>query len=407
MADIFFWFCVITILYVYIGYPLILYLVAFLHSQPTYDAYYTPTVTLLIPAFNEQHVIENKIRNSLELDYPSNLLQIIVAADGSTDNTVKIVGEYAAYGVELSFDLSRAGKMSAINRAMSQVRGDIIVLSDANNMFCRDTLRHLVAPFSDTSVGGVSGAKRILRGDGALGDSEGLYWKYESYIKKLETRLGCCVGVVGEIFAIRGSLKEKWPNEIINDDFYIAIRIIKKGYKIFYNEKAVSIERVSETAEDEITRRARIIAGRFQAMKMVGTYFSISRPIVVWQVISHKFMRPIVPLAMVGAFCTNIVLVIHPQELATSSVFLLSYPSNWILLGIQVVFYGAALLGGYLYHTKYCNKVLYLPTFFVNSNIAALLGLYRFVVGSQTPIWQRVKRRGEDEKLDGNIKPKS
>ena len=197
------------------------------------------------------------MENSLALDYPRDLLQILIAADGSDDGTDSVVREFAQRGVELSFDPQRNGKMAAINRAMKTVRGEIVVMSDANNLYSSGTLRALVAPFQDASVGASGGAKKILQGDGALGSSEGLYWKYESWIKKQETRLGCTTGAAGEAFAIRHSLFVPPPSGIINDDFYMMMTVIKRGYRMIYVPEAESYERVSLTSADEVERRTR------------------------------------------------------------------------------------------------------------------------------------------------------
>jgi cellulose synthase/poly-beta-1,6-N-acetylglucosamine synthase-like glycosyltransferase len=388
-----FWLFVCGIVYTYVGYPLLLTLWARLKQKPPPDPPHTPTVTLLISAYNEQATIAAKLDNSLALDYPQAQLQILVAADGSDDRTPDIVREYAARGVELSYSPPRLGKMSAINRAMPLARGEIIVFSDANNLYDAHTLRALVAPFSAPSVGAVSGAKSIVRGDGVLGESEGAYWKYESFIKKQETRLGCCTAVAGEVLAIRRTLFERPPDYIINDDFYMAMRIVKRGYRIAYAPQARSTERVSLSAQDEIARRARIIAGRYQAIMLAPQLLTWAQPRVAWQVISHKFMRPLVPLAMAGAFITNLWAVVFPVTEGNPIVWL-GAPLNWILLALQLLFYALAIIGNRL--EQLGNKppfYLYLPTFLVNSNWAAVLGLYRFLTKRQTTRWQRVQRR--------------
>jgi cellulose synthase/poly-beta-1,6-N-acetylglucosamine synthase-like glycosyltransferase len=284
--------------------------------------------------------------------------------------------------------------MAAINKTIPQVRGDIILFSDANNMYEADVLRQLVPPFSSPNVGAVTGSKSIVRGDGVLGDSEGLYWKYESFIKIQETQLGCCTGVAGEILAIRRELFESPPDNIINDDFYMAMRLVQRGYQIIYVPAARSWERVSLSAEDEVARRARIVAGRYQAITMSARLLPWQNLQVVWQVISHKFLRPLVPFAMIGALLTNVMAIIRPSNASGNRLFSLAFPFNWIFLFLQTAFYGMAWLGHREPDRKgIIGKILYLPTFLVNSNMAAILGLYRFWTKSQTPLWQRVRRR--------------
>ena len=394
MIRIFFWLCVSSIFYTYLGYPLLLSLLARIRpKQQPYQAA-TPKVTLLIAAHNEEAIIAKKLENCLALDYPADQLQILVAADGSDDRTADIVRTYAPQGVELSYSPPRRGKMAAINRAMAQARGAIVLFSDANNMYEGSVLREIVTPFADPTVGAVTGAKSIVRGDGVLGESEGLYWKYESFIKKQVTRLGCCTGVAGEILAIRHDLFEPPPDRVINDDFYMAMRVIRRGYRVIYTSQARSWERVSVSAQDEKTRRARIIAGRYQAITLASELLPWPRPLIVWQIVSHKFLRPLVPFAMIGALLTTFLAVINPSYVEKHRLFHLAPPFNWLLLLAQLLFYGLAWLGNRPSGREgRLGKLLYLPTFLVNSNLAALLGFYRFLNKSQTPLWQRVQRR--------------
>lgn len=390
----FFWFCVITILYVYIGYPLLITLFAQLKPKPRYELQHdhNPSVTLLIAAYNEEEMLARKLENSLELDYPSDLLQILVAADGSSDRTPEIVKSMEDKGIELSYVPERGGKMAAINRAMPKVKGEIVIFSDANNLYTPNAIRELITPFVDSRVGAATGAKYIIKDERDLGSSEGLYWRYESFIKKQETRLGCSVGAVGEIFAIRRELYMTPLAGIINDDFFIATHIIKSGYRVIYRPEAKSFEPVSASAEDEVIRRTRIVAGRYQAIFMSRHLLPLRNPMVAWQIISHKFMRPLVPFAMIGAGIANIWMLIFPGNNDSMPLLSLTSPYNWIFLILQVCFYLAAIIGNYLVPGSKIRKLLYLPTFLVNSNFAALLGLYKYLRGTQTSKWQRVKR---------------
>lgn len=398
MLSKFFWFFTSTVLYAYIGYPLILTLMARLmphRSKPSDEAGQEgpPSVTLLITAYKEEDVIAKKLDNTLAIQYPPECLQILVAADESEDRTVEIIQTYQERGVELSYSSPRRGKTAAINRAIPLARGDIVVFSDANNFYERDTLKELVRPFADPTVGAVSGAKTIAIGDGTLGESESLYWRYESYIKQQETRLGSCTGVAGEVFAVRRSLLSRLPERIINDDFYIAMQVFKRGYRVAYVPTARSVERVSPTAQDEILRRSRIVAGRYQAMVKAGELLPWDRPMVVWQVISHKYLRPLVPFAMIGAFLANLMAIIWPEQEPHPSLWRLSYPWGGIIFFLQTLFYGLAYIGNFLRAGGQVGKLLYLPTFLVNSNLAALRGLYKFLTKQYSPRWQRVQRR--------------
>jgi biofilm PGA synthesis N-glycosyltransferase PgaC len=399
-----FWFFIAYIVYVYAAYPLALALMASLKRAPSFESAVDPpgdgleptpappSVTLLIAAYNEEEVLERKIANSLELDYPRDRLQILVAADGSSDRTTEIVRTFAGKGVLLSYDPERRGKMAAINRAMPMATGEIVVFSDANNLYERDALRELTAPFADGSVGAVTGAKVIVEGDGALGGSEGLYWRYESFIKSMETRLSTCTGVSGEILAVRRELFKPAPEGVINDDFYIGMRVVRQGRRVVYAPQALSYERVSASAQDEVARRARIVAGRFQALTMARELLP-GRPLVAWQVISHKFARPLVPLAMIGALVTNVTAAVRPSEAGWPDALRLAAPYGWIALACQVIFYAAALLPrAGVRPAGIAGRLLYLPSFLVDSNVAALVGMIRFATGRQSAQWQRVRR---------------
>jgi poly-beta-1,6-N-acetyl-D-glucosamine synthase len=400
MTAFLFWLCVVVILYVYALYPLILWAAARLFhakiaGQPDANTP-PPAVTMLISAYQEEAVIQKKLENSLALDYPSEQLQILVAVDGQEDHTKEIVETFSSQGVELSFDPQRVGKINAIQRAMQSARGEVIVLTDANTFFAPDAMRLLTAPFLDPKVGAVSGAKVIAGEDDSLAKSEGLYWKYESFIKKQETRLGSCTGVSGEIFAFRRNLFEQPPAEIINDDFYLAMRILRKGFRVVYEPHARTYEKGSLSIKDEANRRARIVAGRYQALWMGPRLLPLKYPVIVWQVVSHKFLRPLIPFAMLGAFLANLAAVLWPPQSVPTPWLQLAAPYSGLFLGGQILFYLLAWLGNRLqprFDLPGLGKTLYLPAFLVNSNLAAISGLVLYLSGRQTNLWQRVARR--------------
>jgi hypothetical protein len=283
--------------------------------------------------------------------------------------------------------------MAAINRAMLRARGDVVVFSDANNLYDPGTLRELAGPFADPSVGAVTGAKSIAQGDGTLGTSEGRYWKYEAFIKAQETRLGCCVGVSGEVLALRRDLFQPAPDHIINDDFYMAMRAIRRGYRVVYAPKAISRERVSPSARDEMARRARIVAGRYQAIAHAHKLLPLRRPLVAWQIVSHKFLRPLVPLAMAGMLLTNLAAVVRPPAAGHPRLLVLGPPFAGALLILQAAFYAAAWLGHRAPDGSLPGRAFALPAYLVNSNLAAVIGLVRYLARSQSPLWERVPRR--------------
>lgn len=389
------WLFIAFVAYTYAGYPLLVALLARLRPQRRFDESDTlPRVTLLIAAHDEEAIIARKLENSLALNYPPERLQILVAVDGSDDRTADIVRGYQDQGVELSYDPQRSGKARAVNRALALVRGEIIVLSDANNSYEPRALLELVKPFSDERVGATTGSKVIQQQDGLLSESEGLYWRYESFLKTQETRLSTCTAAIGEIMAVRRFLFEALPENTINDDFYLVMRVIQRGYDVIYVPTARSIERVSSSAEDEIVRRARIVAGRYQAMGFGRRILPLSRPLAFWQIVSHKFLRPLVPLAMIGAFLSNVAAVIGRGKKGTGQPPG-SKKTTMILLCLQLVFYGAALSARFIKAPGTMGKLLYLPAFLVNSNWAALIGLVRFLRGFQPDRWERVQRRDQ------------
>jgi poly-beta-1,6-N-acetyl-D-glucosamine synthase len=396
MMAFIFWFSIFFIFYVYAGYPLVLYLLARTRPYPEKFGEYFPEVTILIAAYNEEKVIAEKLENTFALDYPREKLQILICADGSTDRTVEIVQSFADRGVELSFSPARNGKMAAIDRALPFVRGEILVMSDANNHYNPGTLQALVAPFQDKTVGATGGAKHIIEGDGALGDSEGTYWKYESWVKNQETRLGCASGAAGEANALRLRLYVSPPHDTINDDFFLMMQVLRSGYRMIYVPSAQSYERVSASAADEVERRTRIVAGRYQAIARSRQMLPFRHPVWVWQVVSHKYLRPLVPFFMIAALLTALVVVIFPPA-GMSALIWLSPPWNWFAFGAQIVFYLLAVLGKFLGEMGRPGKILYIITFLVNSNLAALFGFWRFVTRRQKTQWKRAQRRGESE----------
>ena len=392
VLAVLFWLSVFLIIYTYIGYPVLIALIAkLIPFQGRALGVSDPSVTLLITAYNEEEVIEKKIENSLLLNYPSDRLQIIVAADGSSDRTAEIVERFHDRGVKLNHTSLRDGKLAAINRAIVQARGDIVVFSDANNMYDPDAISNLITPFSDPSVGASTGAKLIIQDGGDLSGAEGIYWKYESWIKTNETIFGTCTSSVGEILAIRRELYQPPPSHIINDDYYIVLDLIKRGFRVFYVAAARSFEYISATARDEMIRRTRMNTGKYQAIFMSYKLLPFDRPMVLWQIVSHKYFRALLPFGFIGALLANIFLVLLERYISVS-LLRMSPPYALAFLFMQLFFYLFAALGNLVKLPGLLGKLVYLPTYLVNSNIAILRGFYGFISGKQTNIWERVRR---------------
>jgi poly-beta-1,6-N-acetyl-D-glucosamine synthase len=391
MFGIIFWLSVTFIFYVYAGYPILIGLLARYIKLPVYASDHRPRVTLLFAANNEEKVLAKKLENCLALDYPRASIQILVVDDGSIDGTAAIARSYEDRGVELVSIPERRGKLSALTDALKCVRGEIILLSDADNFYPSDVLIVLARYFSDPKIGCVSGGRNVI-GETLLGKAESLYWKYEEYIKLQESRLGSCVGVAGDLLAVRKSLYVPPPQGIINDDFYTGLRILKQGYRVVYAPDARSLHPVAGSEEGEMERRARMVAGRYQAIFSAWHVLPWRNPVVVWEIVSHKYFRPLVPFAMLLALVANLLAFLPYGSGFGPGWLVLSGPYRWVILSIQVIFYFFAWIGSRYKFSGVVGRVLYLPTFLVNSNAAALKGFFRYMTSKQTVVWEKAAR---------------
>lgn len=391
MFGMVFWLSVAVVLYVYIGYPVLITLLARLRKPLWFPSNHYPTVTLIFAANNEEKVIAKKLENTLALDYPREKFQILVADDGSVDQTSSIVKSFRERGVELVSFQNRRGKLAALNDAIKNADGEVILFSDADNFYPPNALKEAVKYFQDPFVGAVSGGRNVI-GESSLGNAEGLYWKYEEFIKRQETRFGSCVGVAGDLLAIRRSLFVPPPVGIINDDFYMALGVLKQGYRVLYAPEARSYHPVADTEQGEIERRARMVAGRYQAIFSAWHMLPFANPITFWQIISHKYLRPLIPFAMIVAFLSNVISLLGVLPVNGPAWIVLAPPYGHIFLVIQFLFYGIAFVGMRIKSRGLIGKVGYLPTFLVNSNLAALRGFYRYISSKQTVVWRKVAR---------------
>ena len=367
-----FWISVALAAYVYAGYPALLVILAALFRRPIRKAPIEPSVSLLIPAYNEGKIIESKIRNALALDYPADKLEIVIASDGSTDATNQIATRFCQPGrVRLFAYPSNRGKLAILNDSVPALRGDIVVFSDAASMLLPDALRHLVACFADPRVGAVSGLYRIGKaGEAELGEQEDFYWKYETFLKQQEAGLHSIVGAHGALYAIRKHLYPFPQPGTINDDYVIPVRILHKGYRVYYQTRAVAWEEAHEMRG--FSRRVRIMTGNFQQLRELPALVWPPRPFPLFFFLSHKVGRLIVPLAMIALFLSNLFLLSRPLYLAA---FL-----------AQIAFYGAVLLGAL---RPAGSRLLRLPFYFCMINAAAFFGMYYALFGHNKMIWKR------------------
>ncbi|HEV8439988.1 MAG TPA: glycosyltransferase family 2 protein [Methylomirabilota bacterium] len=383
LAVVMFWGSLGLVLYVYAGYPVLLFLFGFVREAfgrrpaPARRAR-LPRVTLIISAYNEEDVIREKIINSLALDYPRDRLEIIVASDGSTDRTAAIAAEYAAAGVRLLHYPGRRGKNATLNDVVPQARGEIIVFTDANGKYERNALATLVRDFADPQVGCVCGELVYLSADdNVVARGYNVYWRYDQRLKRLESRLACLLGANGSIFAIRKTLYRPLLGSVSND-MVLPIQIAARGYHVVYEPAAISREAGSQDAPEELGRRSRIVGrGILGVRAVLPDVLRGRRILLLWELLSRKFLR----------YCTPIFLA----TLAVSSAWLWTGIYGWALAA-QAAFYGLAVLSLALRRLGVSVRGLSLPHYFVLGNVAAALGWWKVVAGRELTKWETVAR---------------
>ena len=296
MMEILFWALIFLVFYTYLGYGLLLFVLIkikrLLKDRQEYHQGYEPPVTLVIPAYNEEDYIKEKALNSLALNYPRHKLRILFITDGSDDGTYEILK--GIEGVEVTHENRRAGKAAAENRAMSFVQTPIVVFCDANTMLNKDCILKFVRHYEDPRVGAVAGEKKIISKttDNASGAGEGLYWKYESALKKWDSELYTVVGAAGELISFRSELVEELEEDTILDDFMQSLRICEKGYRVIYEPEAYAMETASENVGEELKRKIRIAAGGWQSMSRLSSLLNpFKQFILTFQYVSHRVLR--------------------------------------------------------------------------------------------------------------------
>ncbi len=378
MATVIFWVALALIVYVYVGYPIVL-LFAARFRRPTHcDDAYEPTVSLIIAAYNEEKVIREKLDNALALDYPANKLEIIVASDGCTDATDAIVRSYAERGVVLERVDPRGGKTRALNCVIPRTHGDILVLSDANTMYRPDAIRKLVRHFADSSVGAVSGDVRLVDAAETHAHSEGLYYRYEHGLQRLESDIGSMIGVDGAMYAVARHCFRPPADYTVVDDLVISMTAARLGYRVLYEPQAVAIEDSTSSSQEEFRRKIRIVAGGIQAFLQGQGVPRWRQPLLLFCYVSHKMLRWALP------FCLLLVLAM-----------------SWVLSDVmfyrlvwwgQVLFYGGAV--GYAFNVFAVRKLRWvnISYYFCLVNGAALVGCCKGLFGMQAVMWQRTQR---------------
>jgi len=386
---IIFWVSLFLIFYTFAGYGLVLFVLIRIKRLFKKTAIYEttllmPTVTVLVAAYNEEDLIEEKVLNTINLDYPKEKVQFIFITDGSTDRTAERIRKYN--GIMVLHEDQRSGKMAAIKRAIPFINGEITVFTDANTFLNKEALLELIKHYQNPKVGAVAGEKRIMVGEKADASSagEGFYWKYESILKKWDYELYSNVGAAGELFSIRTALYQPVESDTIIDDHMIAMRIAESGYIIAYEPKAYAMETASADVKEELKRKIRIAAGGIQSiLRLKKAANPFHYPLFTFQYISHRVLRwTITPFLLILVFILN------------ASLVFTGVGTGYLLLFIaQVIFYCLALTGYFFEKNNIRVKVLFIPYYFCVMNYAVLAGLMRYLRKSQSAAWEKSRRK--------------
>lgn len=386
-----FWCFFIVIFYTYIGYALFLYLavkIKKLFSKKVIQSVdFESQVCLFVTAFNEKDYVRQKVENSFSLNYPKHKIQFLWITDGSDDGTPEILKNFEE--LEVNHLPERKGKMHAMNRGMKFVKAPIVIFSDTNTILGKDSIREIVAQFSNPEIGCVAGEKRISEkeSDAAAGAGEGLYWKYESWVKNLDYELNTAVGAVGELFAIRTELFEDVETDTLLDDFMISLRIAQKGYKIAYTPNAFAIETASLNVKEELKRKIRIAAGGIQTLFRLKSLLNPFRyGLLSWQYFSHKVLRwTLAPVSLFLLFFVNLLISLTLRDWEQPGLYT-------TILYLQFFGYLLALTGWYFENKSLRFKFLFIPYYFVSINYASIKGIIRYFKGKQSVNWEKSKR---------------
>ena len=392
-VEILFWVAVAVVVYTYVGYGIILWMMVKVKEwfikpvtlpHPTDEE--LPEMTLFITAYNEEQVVDEKMANCLDLDYPREKLHIVWCTDGSNDHTVERLSCWPQATVLHTPE--RKGKSAAMNRGLQFVHTPLVAFTDANTMLNKASLRLIAQAFLDQKVGCVAGEKRIQteeKADAAQG-GEGLYWRYESALKALDSRLYSAAGAAGELFAIRRELFQPLEEDTLLDDFVLSLRIVEQGYRIAYLKEAYAMESGSANLAEEEKRKVRIAAGGLQSIARLWPLFNPLRyGIFSFQYVSHRVLRwSITPVLLFALLPLNVVLLFGTERTAF-------YVILWLL---QALFYLAGSLGYYLSMRRTKNKLLFVPCYFLFMNLNVLRGMVYLSTRNdkEKGTWEKARR---------------
>ncbi|HEY6349369.1 MAG TPA: glycosyltransferase family 2 protein [Candidatus Angelobacter sp.] len=380
-VQIMFWAAAIALFYVYVGYPVLLCLIASLFRPRKPEPGYTPDISILIAACNEEANIRQKLEQTLKLDYPPDKVEVLVLSDGSQDATDEIVTSFADPRVRLVRIPERRGKTNAQNEGVKQARGEILVFSDATTIYHSQALKYLAANYQDPSVGAASGRYQYF--DRSENSPTGLgtiaFWNYENTIKTKQSRISTLTGCCGCIYSVRKSAYTALAPEVISD-LVQPLRVIQKGYRVVFEDRALAYEETTESTAEEFAMRVRVITRGMRGLLSVPELLKPWKyPWIAFQLFSHKILRWTVPLLLLLLLAGNLALMSQPYFRA--------------LLVLQFGFYALALLQGLVpIHRRW--KPLGIPLYFCTLNAAAMLGAIDLLRGKKHVIWQPVRNKG-------------
>ncbi len=390
ILTIFFWISLAILFYCYIGYGLLVFVLTSLKGLVTpVKKKETSTVvlpvTLIVTAFNEEKILDQKIQNTLAINYPAEKLHLIFITDGSEDDSAKLVQQFPS--IVSLHQPERKGKYAAIKRAMLQVQTPVVVFSDANTLLNTDCIKKMAAHYANEKTGGVAGEKKIIRNNNvsAVGEAEGMYWQYESFMKKLDASLNTVTGAAGELFSIRTALFKELDDELILDDFVISMQICLQGYKIEYEPEAFATELPSASLAEEEKRKVRISAGAYQSIGYLKECLNIFKhPLLSFQYISRRLLRWIFcPVMLLILLLSNILIVINQYSPGFFS---------WMLYA-QITFYVLAFAGWLFVRSGKKAGLFTIPFYFVFMNYCLVKGFIKFVKGRQSVLWEKSLRQ--------------
>ena len=371
-----FWVGIAICTHVYFVYPIILFFQSKINKNREGDHLNEniPKVTIFIPCFNEEAVLSDKIENACNLHYPLDLIEIAIASDGSTDRTNEILeDEGKRLPIKVFYNERNEGKNHLINNYVPLTNGQIIVFTDANSIFLKNSIKNIVRHFTDKSVGCVGGQLKYLTGKSAVAKGEGLYFKYENFIRRLEGKRGKMIGANGAIYAIRRELFEEVPEHVPND-FFHPLTVLKKGYKSVFEENAIAYEKATENRAEEFKRRSRIVARSISALVEVNRRFGSSTGKVWFNILSHKILRWLTFPLLVCLWILNLSLI--------------ESPLYFIFFLIQNTFFILGAFGYLLEKIGMKIKIFYIPYYFLLINLACFIGLIQWLKGRRIVSWK-------------------